>query len=402
MRRRWLPLLLTSAALAAAVPGLVPGLPPARSSRADERVRRPLMDEATRRAIEQGLRFLARTQRADGSWASDAGNKVNDEYVVPQGQANVPHVGVTALGVLAFLAAGHVPNRGPYGTNMERAVQFLLRNVQRDGFIGAHGTRMYDHAFATLALAEVCGTSQVPGLRGGLQSAVELTIKSQNSTGAWRYVPFTIESDMSVTVCQVVALRAARNVGIRVPQETIDAALRYVIDSAITERSHEDFGGFYYQPSNTRWNRSSFSLTAAGLTTLFQAGIYDDASLAAYVRTHGIRKDPLPRIADTVAYMRSAYDRMRGGQRNHYFYFYGNYYAAQAMYNVGGTDAAKWEEWYGKVRGDLLSMRTNSANPDGATESRWDSNVGTNGTFATAVAILILSIPFDYLPIHQK
>lgn len=402
MRRRWLSMLVTSAALGAALPGLAP----VRSS-ADERVRPPLMNAETRTAIDEGLRFLARTQREDGAWISDAGNKVNEDYVVPDGQRNVPHVGVTALGILAFLAAGHVPGRGPYGAQMERAVHFLLQHVENDGFIGAHGTRMYSHAFATLALAEVCGSSTAPDLRKKLESAVELTVKCQNATGAWRYVPFTIESDMSVTVCQVVALRAARNVGIRVPQETIDAAVRYVIDSAITEpvfggAGDDQIGAFYYQPSNTRWNRSSFSLTAAGLTTLFQAGIYDDKQVEEWARAHGVRKRTrLPRVADTVAFMKNSYASV---PRDHFFFYYGNYYAAQAMYNVGAYDPAAWESWYSRVRGDLLSrsMRQQGKGPSGEAESRWDSNIGTNGAFATAVAILILSMPFDYLPIHQK
>ena len=396
MRRRWLPLAVPMLALLATAQGLRPGI-----GAADEGARKPLIDDETRRSIEQGLRFLARTQREDGAWISDAGNKVNDEYRVPDGQRDVPHVGVTALGILAFLAAGHVPGRGPYGVPMDRAVRFLMANVQSDGFVSAHGTRMYDHAFATLALAEVYGTSRAAELRKKLELAVELTIKCQNSTGGWRYVPFTIESDMSVTVCQVVALRAARNVGIRVPEETIDAALRYVIDSAITDPyiAPSEVGAFYYQPSNTRWNRSSFSLTAAGLTTLFQAGIYDDTQLEAYTRSRGIRKVPALHIRDTVAYMERAYASV---PKNHFFYYYGNYYAAQAMYNWGGTNPEVWERWYRRVRGDLLSVRRDSSGPGGNRESRWESNIGTTDTFATAVAILILSIPFDYLPIHQK
>mgnify|MGYP000482360207 CR=1 FL=1 len=35
----------------------------------------------------------------------------------------------------------------------------------------------------------------------------------------------------------VLALRAARNIGIRVPKSTIDRAARYVVDSAVTEET---------------------------------------------------------------------------------------------------------------------------------------------------------------------
>ena len=151
-----LPLLALAAALLLFVPS---------GSSADDSPRAPLVDAETQGAIDRGLRFLARTQNPDGSWTSDAGQKVNEQYVVAPGGKNVHHVGVTALGILAFLASGHVPERGPYGKVVSRAVDFLLSRVQHDGFIQADQTRMYSHAFATLALAEVYGMSKDPPLR---------------------------------------------------------------------------------------------------------------------------------------------------------------------------------------------------------------------------------------------
>jgi hypothetical protein len=399
--KRFAPWLLPAAALALAVALLGPS-----TGRADDRARASMVDAPTRAAIERGLRFLARVQNADGSWTCDAGNKVNEGYVLAPGGKNVHHVGVTALGILAFLAAGHVPGRGPHGEVVARAVDFLLSRVQNDGFIAADGTRMYSHAFATLALAEVYGMSRAPALRDKLQLAVELTVKSQNVTGGWRYVPFTTDSDMSVTVCQVVALRAAMNVGIKVPQQTVDRALRYVIDSMITDdtrSAEEDLGAFYYQPSSVKWNRSSFPLTAAGLTTLFQAGIYDDHALIRYMETRGIAKRPPPEMARTLAFLERTYGPLYQQYGQHYFYFYGNYYAAQAMYNVGAVEPERWERWYDRVRRDLLTLEVRGTPPGGGEEeSWWKSNVGDTHTFATSIALLILSMPFDYLPIHQK
>jgi hypothetical protein len=397
---------LPTVALVASVLLLSPG-----PSAADDRARPPLIDAPTREAIERGLRFLARTQNADGSWTSDAGHKVNEEYAVVPGGKNVPHVGVTALGILAFLAAGHVPGRGPYGAVVDRAVGFLLSRVQDEGFIARDGTRMYSHAFATLALAEVYGMSRAPRLKENLDRAVALTVKCQNETGGWRYAPFVIDSDMSVTVCQVVALRAAMNVGIKVRKETIDRALRYVVDSAITsDTGHvggdsrtidEEVGGFLYQPRSTQWNRSSFSLTAAGLTTLFQAGIYDDQALKRYVETTGDRRNPPPSIKRAIDYMDRTYEEA-AQKPNHYFFFYGNYYAAQAMYNIGAQEPARWERWYDRVRRTLLASQGSGRPGTRPDETYWESNVGETHTFGTAVAILILSMPFDYLPIHQK
>jgi len=366
----------------------------------------PLVNDRATRAIKRGTRFLLRLQQADGSWHSNAGKKVNETYRPFAKGQNVPHVGVTSLAVLALLAGGHMPGRGPHGDAMDRAVDFICDKVQpHTGYIAAHGTRMYSHAFATLALAEVYGASRRERVRNKLQEAIEFTVKSQNKTGGWRYVPFTNDSDMSVTVCQVVALRAARNAGIKVPRKTIDRALRYVIESAITSGSRHTWA-FWYQPHDRRFNRPSFALCAAGLTTLFQAGLYDDVALRRHIKDHGIKKSPPPSIKRSVAYMENEYWTIYnrpGGGPNHYFYYYGNYYAAQAMYQMGGKRPELWAGWYRQVRDHLLGMMKQRRNPeDGSAEGYWTSNVDATHAYATACSLLILQFPLDHLPIHQR
>jgi hypothetical protein len=70
-------------------------------------------------------------------------------------------------------------------------------------------------------------------------------------------------------------------------------------------------------------------------------------------------------------------------------YFYGHYYAAQAMWTAGGT---YWSEWFPAIRDELL----NRQNADGS----WDDAIDTH--YATAMACIILQIPNNYLPILQK
>ena len=403
MRRAapWLPPVI---ALAALLLLFGPGLDgPADADNAKER----LVNEQTKRAIKLGTQYLLSLQKPDGSWHSDAGKKVNETYRVFADGRDVPHVGVTSLAVLSLLAGGHIPGRGPHGDALDRAVEFICSQVQpSSGYVAGHGTRMYSHAFATLALAEVYGVSRREKVRNKLQEAVEFTIKSQNETGGWRYVPFTNDSDMSVTVCQVVALRAARNVGIKVPRKTIDRALRYVIMSAITTGTRSDFrGAFWYQPHDQKFNRPSFALCAAGLTTLFQAGLYDDVAVREHIREQKIPKSPPPNIQRSVDYMRREYDVIheRPGGPEHYFFYYGNYYAAQAMYQIGSKDPQLWSRWYRMVRDDLLEMRRTQRNRDtGREEVFWTSNVDRTNAYATACALLILQFPLDHLPIHQR
>lgn len=365
---------------------------------------RDLVDDRAHAAIERGLRYLARTQASDGSWTSNAGKKVNESYRPFEGGENVPHVGVTSLAILAFLAGGHLPGRGPYGPVVDRALGFVIEQVQPSGMVEGSGTRMYSHAFATLALAEVYGMTAQPRVRTALEAATKFTVECQNTTGGWRYVPFSSDSDMSVTVCQVVALRAARNVGIKVPQATIDRALNYVLESAYTRP--EARGGFLYQPQEVRWNRDSYALAAAGLTTLFQAGLYDNASIARWIKDHKVRRDPrdpLPRIEDTVAYMKRQYQDVARENPDHFFFWYGGYYATQAMYLVGGTHPGEWASWYTTIRDQILRRERRLKDAEtGEEQSYWLSNIDRTNAYATASALLILQFPLDYLPIHQR
>jgi len=326
------------------------------------------------RAVERGLEFLAAHQNRDGSWYSDIGFKLNDTYTVTsseeeQRMSGGGHVGVTALACMSFMAGGNLPDRGKYGENIANGLEYVLRSVKEDGYITDNGTRMYSHAFATLFLAEIYGMTHRRDVQLKLQMAVDLIVKSQNRWGSWRYLPFAPDSDMSITVCQIMALRAARNIGIRVPRSTIDRAIEYVLRSAY--RSGPQRGGFKYQLRNDQPTRTSFPLTAAGIATLYGAGVY----------SHDL-------IEEGLDYLRREFDTL-SGMRDHYFYFYGHYYAVQAMYVAGGQH---WEWYWPRIQAQLVH--------DQRSDGSWENNVSPE--FGTAVATLILQIPNQYLPIFQR
>lgn len=343
-------------------------------------------------AVERGLEYLASKQQRDGCWIGSVGFKLNQDYTVQE--SDVPHIGVTALCGMAFLAGGHLPDRGAYGVVLDRAVKFLIGHQNDQGYITYRQSRMYDHAFATLFLAEVFGQTTSNEVRAALQKAVDLIKNSQNTRGSWRYQPFALESDMSITVCQLMALRAARNVGIRVPAETIERAVDYVLASQVQEDPgwagfHDVYeGGYYslgkgafrYQYQDEDMSRSSFALTAAGITSLYHAARYDTSSLKS-----------------SLEFLQEQQRRVsRPEWRTHYFYWYGHYYAAQAMFITGGR---WWESYWRSVSGELLETGTAfSQTADGA----WPNPVGPGQNFSTAVACIVLQVPNRYLPILQR
>ncbi len=334
------------------------------------------------RAVNDGLQYLADTQHPDGYWIQDVGFKLNTNYRITSRSS--AHVGVTSLALISFLAGGHLPGRGKYGKNVERGLSYVLSRVTENGYIRDNGSRMYSHAFGTLFLAEIYGMTHRRDVRRALQKSVNIIVDSQNTEGGWRYRPFARESDMSITVCQVLALRSARNVGISVSAITIKDAERYVRRSAVRQgesnrRGHghrftylNEGGAFRYQLRSG--SRTTFPLTAAGITTLHAAGIYDD-----------------PIIDDAFEFLGEQMRGFNSSYEGHYFFYYGHYYAVQAYYTAGGP---KWRPYYDQITRRLLRSQTS----DGS----WPSTVGPGPVFATAISTLILQIPYQYLPIFQR
>ena len=126
----------------------------------------------TDRAIELGLAWLAKSQNGDGSFGS-GGYRGN--------------IAVTSLAGLAFMANGSSPGRGPYGSQIDKALVYVMNNTAPSGFIavpnaGTHGP-MYSHGFGALFLAEAYGMSRRPELREKLTNAIRLIIDTQNAEG---------------------------------------------------------------------------------------------------------------------------------------------------------------------------------------------------------------------------
>ncbi len=340
----------------------------------------PLSREALA-AADRGLAWLADRQSPDGSWSGDVGYKLEEGYRT--WNPNAGHVGVTALAAMAFLAGGHVPDRGPYGEVVSHALDWVLAQARPDGYISSNETRMYSHAFATLFLAEVYGMSDREDLRPTLQRAVDLIVASQNEEGGWRYQPHVADADMSVTACQVMALRSARNIGIRVPVSTIDRAVAYVRNSAVRPDDPPwSFqwgsrpGSFRYQPQLN--SRASFALTAAGITVLHGAGVYADEDI----------ERGFQRLEEDLTAFTRSYGRRGGG---HYYFYYGHYYAVQAFHIAGGE---RYRNYLEVVQRELLAMQR----ADGS----FPNEIGPGRAYGTATACLVLQIPKEYLPIFQR
>ena len=310
-----------------------------------------LMTPETDRAIADGLRFLAEQQHDDGAFGSGGYSR---------------NVAVCGLAGLAFMAGGSTPGRGRYGHEVNRCLNFVLQNCQESGFIAVSGASshgpMYGHGFATLFLSQVYGMAREKRVREKLAKAVKLIVTTQNRDGGWRYQAQPRDADISVTVCQVMALRAARNAGLHVPTESIDRCIDYV------KKSQNPDGGFRYM---VQGGQSAFPRSAAGVVALYSAGIYEG-----------------PEISKGVKYLMTSLPRPGKVLRESH-YFYGHYYAVQAMWHAGG-DA--WGKWYPGIRDELLATQR--------TGGYWMDSICRE--YGTAMACIILQIPNNCVPIFQR
>jgi len=312
----------------------------------------PTVDEMTPElevCVAKGLEYLKSIQNTDGSFGRGKYGR---------------HVGITGLCALAFMADGHLPGRGKYGDVVKKALDFVLEHATETGLLAAESTHgpMYGHGFAALFLGEIYGMNPDDDrVRDAVTRAVQLIINSQNDEGGWRYNPVPYDADVSVTICQIMALRSARNAGIKVPKETIDSSIRYVRDCQNAENM-KDTGG-------SAWPR-----TAAGVASLFYAGVYKD--------------DAIDRGLDYL--IQSALPSGNGGPLGQAHYFYGHYYAVQAMYLAGGE---RWQKWWPAIRSELIARQE-------ANGSWTEHQAGES--YGTAMALIILQMPKRYLPIFQK
>jgi len=325
---------------------------------ADEVLPKHVTPEALK-AVRAGLDYLARTQADDGAWREGQG-----------GQAYP--VAVSSLACTALLAHGDTPTRGRYAPQLERGTEFLLKCRTKTGLITSAsqdaGMPMHGHGFALMYLASVYGVLTKDSMREATHDAVvagvQLTSGSQSGAGGWTYIPGAGDEG-SVTVTQVQALRAAHNSGFLVPRGTIDEAVRYI------ERCSTPEGGIMYSLGSGGGAR--LSISAAAVATLYNAGEYD-APIAT-------------RCLDYVWGQFQGNDRFQ--KDGHAFYC--QLYASQAFYLSGDQ---YWDKYYPTVRDQLISMQDKS---DGS----WDGD-GIGKTYGTAISLIILQLPYRFLPVYQR
>ncbi len=352
-----------------------PAASPRRARTTDRKSLSPEQWKRLDRAVDRGLAFLSKGQQADGSFLTSF-----------DGQP-----GVTSLCVMAMLARGHQPKKGPYGPQIDRAIDYVLdtQDPTTGGLMADRTDEIagnYNHAIAGVMLAEVYGMTDAKRhdrIRTAIRKALaytrqqQLRPKSPADRGGWRYLhrsPSGNDSDLSVTAWQLMFLRSARNAEFNVPEQWVKDAMGYV---------HRTFDanerGFVYALAGFR-HYCTRGMVGAGVVCLALGGEHQS-------ETAKIAGDWI---------LRSSFKAYNRGSREEDRYHFGAFYCSQAMFQLGGD---YWQRFFPP----LLSALAEAQHPDGSWDPEFaddDSKFGS--LLTTAFAVLALSPPYQMLPVYQR
>lgn len=334
----------------------------------------PPIDPAVQAACKRGAAWLTARTGKDG------------QVTAGQGKTTA----TTGLAALALAGIGVLPTSpGAEGAAAGRMMEWLLQDARCDanGYYGQpDGSAMYGHGIVALYFAELLGMGVDAAtdrrIRARLERAIAVILWAQarkgrdnvSQFGGWRYGPDSGDSDLSVTVWQLLALRAAKQAGLAIDKQPIDDAVQYLRRCYHSERDGQGrptraVSGAAYQPGQG----PTYAMAAAGLLSFQVAAAYD-----------------LPEVRGSADWLTACEIKPEMP-----WFFYGTYYYSQGMHLVGGAHAdLAWK----RVPELLLPQQKD----DGRWESGWDHERAAGPVYCTSMAMLALAVQHRYLPIYQR
>lgn len=355
------------------------------------------------RAVELSLRWLALHQDPEGFWDADgfdahcpdrdkclgkAGRgdqvevqKVNNpvDRLALAAAGQQADTGLTALVVLTFLGAGYTHEEGQYADQIDRAVRWLIRQQQSNGYLGgkaSHYERMYCHGMATYALGEACGMmadpESDPQLRNCLFKAVGFIVSMQNPTdGGWRYMDGHLpkqEGDMSMFGWQLMALKSSEIAGIDVPDDTQAGMVKFLRRISAGERRGLASYRFGESPKASMTAEALFSRQMLGM------------------------KRENPSSLEAVDFLTKHPPRQT--EQDLYYWYYGTL----AMYQYGGEP---WRRWNDQLRDTLVATQRKQGHAAGSWDPKDNWSLHGGRLYSTALSTLCLEVYYRFLPLYQ-
>ncbi len=323
---------------------------------------------SSEKAVNTGLKWLAKQQNSDGSWSFADADKENKAALKNT-------TGATGLALLAFLGGGHTHKKGQgdFQKTVQKGLDYLLSQmeVKEDGgkLFGkdyGHGP-MYIQGIATLALCEAYALTHDRKLFRPTQLAVDFIVHAQDPKGGgWRYQPQQ-KGDTSVTGWEIQALKSAQLTRkLKVPAATIGKSTFYL--NSVQAEGGAKYG--YEAPGATP------SMTAVGLLCRMYLGWTPKT----------------PALQKGVEFIGQV-----GPSPGDLYY---NYYATQVMHHWGGD---LWTKWNSVMRDRLVKSQIQEGDDAGSWKPGGDHGAGPGGRlYQTCLSVMTLEVYYRHLPLYQR
>ncbi len=317
----------------------------------------------TEAAVESGLAWLAKNQNKDGSWS------MRGPYEDGGSSENKP--AATAMAMLAFMGAGNTHHQGTYKENLLRAVTWLVKQQNRDGFF-ARDARDHQQAYAqaqcSIAICELYAMTHDSWLRDPAQKSIDCAEDWQAPEGGWRYQP-RFDNDTSVTGWFVMTLHSGLAGGLNV-----DRAVLYRVPDFLDSVQSYEGAGYAYQPRQG----ASPAMTAEGLLCRMYLG---------WPHTH-------PALMRGVDALSTEY-KFDIDDTDYYYW----YYATQVLHHYGGKP---WNAWNLVMRERLPAVQIKRGREVGSWPPQADRWGGTGGRlYTTCMALYCLEVYYRHMPIYK-
>ncbi len=331
-------------------------------------------------AAADALDWLARHQSANGSFDCDGFPSLCRGSTCGGPGAPLYDVGCTGLALAAFVRAGETHKTPLHGAVVRNAIKYLKSVQDAEGCFGerAYGHFTYNHAVATLGVAEALRSTRSPLFEGSVRSGVSFILECRNPYLAWRYGVKPGDDDTSVTGWMVAALVAAREGGVPADPEAFKGALAWL--DRVTEPQYGRVG--YTAQGNGPARPMPFldefppdkseSLTAEGCHVRLVAGQPKDHAFV--VKGLALMDRVLP-----------LWDAKQGTIDLYYWYF-------GTLVKREAAGDAEWARWRGAAERALLPNQRPIK--DGCSRGSWEPldpwRADGGRVYTTAVAALTL------------
>jgi hypothetical protein len=292
-------------------------------------------------------------------------------------------VGVTGLALLAFLGAGYdEKGASPYRESVYAGLKYLASAQDKDGCIGPSldPRHTYPHAIATAVMCEAFASTGDPAWQKAAEHGVDYIFACQNPYKGWRYGKQPGDNDTSVTGWMLMALKAAKDAGLKVNTRTMRDGLAFI--DSVTD---EDTGRTGY------FRKGEHPVRPEGAVEKWPG--VETESLTAFaicVRyACGDGNSPLNKAgARLLAKRLPAWDEMKGSI-DYYYWHHGTL----AAYRLGGAD---WDKWQKALKPVLLDHQVKSGCAAGSWDPKDPWGEAAGRVYSTALLTMCLEVPYRY------